>query len=86
MNHKTAIESVLAKRYDNGGDFWASADGRLAVSSPFSTLESLQVLHELGLGREHEAVAGALDLLLDSWREDGRYQEILANLNRDEHP
>jgi hypothetical protein len=74
MNQKSDIATVLAKRYDNGGDFWASADGRLAVGSPFSTLESLQVLHELGVGSEHEAVAGALDLLLGSWREDGRYQ------------
>lgn len=74
MNHKSDIEAVLPKRYDNGGDFWASADGRLAVGSPFSKLESLQILHELGVGSEHEAVAGALDLLLGSWREDGRYQ------------
>lgn len=68
------IEAVLARRYDNGGDYWASADGRLAVGSPFSTLESLQILHELDVGADHKAVRGALDLILSSWREDGRYQ------------
>jgi hypothetical protein len=73
-SNQADIEAVLSVRHVNGGDYWASADGRLAVGSPFSTLESLQILHELGLGDNHEAVAGALDLLLGSWREDGRYQ------------
>ena len=41
------IEAVLARRQDNGGDYWASADGRLAVGAPFSTLTSLLILHEL---------------------------------------
>ena len=73
MDTKADLDLVLQKRHDNGGDFWASADGRLAVGSPFSTLESLQILHELGVKRDHKVVRGALDLLLDSWREDGRY-------------
>ena len=73
MSHLSDVESVLARRHDNGGDFWASADGRLGVGSPFSTLESLLILHELGVTREHEAIRGALDLLLGSWREDGRF-------------
>ncbi len=68
------IEAVLAKRHDNGGDYWATADGRLAVGSPFSTLEALQIFHELGVGPGHEAVRGALDLLLAAWRPDGRYR------------
>jgi len=72
--YQNDIEAVLAMRHANGGDYWASADGRLAVGSPFSTLDSLQILHELGLGRDHEAVAGALDLLIGSSRDDGRYQ------------
>jgi hypothetical protein len=68
------VAAILKKRYANGGDFWASADGRLAVGSPFSTLESLQILHELGVDRDHEAVQGALELLLGAWCEDGRYR------------
>lgn len=72
--HQADIDAVLDMRHTNGGDYWAGADGRLAVGSPFSTLESLLVLYELGLGRDHEAVGGALDLILSSWRKDGRYQ------------
>jgi hypothetical protein len=72
--HRSDINLVLEKRHDNGGNFWESEDGRLAVGSPFSTLESLQILHELGVDPQHEAVAGAIDLILDAWREDGRYR------------
>ncbi len=67
------IDAVLAHRHDNGADYWASADGRIGVGGPFSTVESLLILHELGVPRTHEAVRGALDLVLDAWREDGRF-------------
>jgi hypothetical protein len=67
-------EAVLARRHDNGGDYWASADGRLGVGDPFSTLTSLLILHELRVARTHEAVRGALQLILGAWRDDGRYR------------
>lgn len=70
------IDAVLAKRTANGGDYWASADGRLVVGDPFCTLTSLLILHELGVPRTHEAVRGALDLCLASWRDDGRYRLV----------
>jgi hypothetical protein len=66
------IEAILARRHHNGGDFWATPDGRLYVGSPFSTLASLLMLHELGLDASHEAVRGGLDLVLGAWRDDGR--------------
>ncbi len=68
------VRTVLAHRHDNGGDYWASADGRLAVGAPFSTLGSLLILHELRVARTHEAVRGALRLVLAAWREDGRFR------------
>jgi hypothetical protein len=68
------IDAVLATRRDNGADYWATADGRLAVGEPFSTLTSLLLLHELKLPRTHEAVRGALDLVWRAWRSDGRYR------------
>ena len=69
---RTDIEAILAKRHHNGGDFWATTDSRIYVGSPFSTLSSLGMLHELGVTRSHEAVRGGLDLVLGAWREDGR--------------
>lgn len=68
------VEAVLARRHDNGADYWASADGRLGVGDPFSTLTSLLILHELKVARTHEATRGALQLVLDAWRDDGRYR------------
>lgn len=68
------VEAVLARRHDNGADYWATADSRLGVGDPFSTLTSLSILHELKVTRTHEAVRGALKLILDAWRDDGRYR------------
>lgn len=68
------VEAVLARRHDNGGDYWASPDGRLGVGDPFSTLTSLAILHELNVARTHEAVRGALKLVMGAWRDDGRFR------------
>jgi len=66
------IETILDRRHHKGGDFWASPDGKVYVGNPFSTIGSLNMLHELGVGAEHEAVAGGLELILAAGREDGR--------------
>ena len=66
------IEEILSRRHDNGADYWATTDGRIYVGNPFSTIGSLNLLHELKLPRDHEAVRGGLDLILDACREDGR--------------
>jgi hypothetical protein len=68
------LDAILARRHDNGADYWASADGRLLVGEPFSTLTSLLLLHELKVPRTHEAVRGALQLVRRAWRTDGRYR------------
>ena len=70
--HRSDIDAIIAKRHDNGGDFWATPDHRIYVGSPFSTLSSLLMLHELGLKSSHEAVRGGLDLVWHAWRDDGR--------------
>lgn len=66
------IAAVLAKRHDNGGDYWATPDGRVYVGNPYSTIGALGILHELGVDPDHEAVEGATALLLEAVREDGR--------------
>lgn len=78
--YKADVEAILARRYDNGGDWWATEDLRIFKGSPFSTLESVLMLAELEMGLGHEVgdfsevmrEAGALMLRL--WREDGRFQ------------
>ena len=72
--YKVDIEAIIAKRYDNGGDYWASADGRLAVNHPFSTLGSTLMLSELGVELSNQVLKGACDLIIKAWREDGRFR------------
>ena len=72
--YRSDVEAVLARRHDNGGDYWASADGRLGVGEPFSTVTSLLLLHELKVTRTHEAIRGALQLVRRARRTDGRYR------------
>ncbi len=66
------IDAIIARRHDNGADYWASADGRIYVGNPFSTISSLGMLYELGVDKAHEAVQGAIELILEAARDDGR--------------
>lgn len=66
------VQRILEKRHHNGGDHWATEDGRIYVGNPYSTLSSLLMLHELGVDRTHEAVEGGLGLVLEACRDDGR--------------
>ncbi len=72
--NQSDIDIVLSHRHDNGDDFWATEDNRIGVGDPFGTMTSLVILHELGLGPEHEAVRGALERVLRNWQEDGRFR------------
>lgn len=72
--HAADLEAVLARRADNGGRYWDGGNGRIGVGGPFSTLESLLILHELRVPRRHEAVEGALGRVLAAARDDGRFR------------
>ncbi len=66
------VSQILATRHDNGADYWATPDGRIGVGGPFSTLDSLLILSELGVPKSHEGLKGAAELVLDACGEDGR--------------
>ncbi|MCY3842293.1 MAG: prenyltransferase [Acidobacteria bacterium] len=70
--NESDIQALLARRHDNGADYWATPDGRCYVGNPFSTLACLGMLYELGVPADHEAVAGGLEVVLGACREDGR--------------
>ena len=71
--YESDIKSIIAKRYDNGADFWATPDKRICKGSPFSTLESVLMLTELE-STSTSIMEEAADLILSLWREDGRFQ------------
>jgi hypothetical protein len=71
-SRRADIGEILARRHDNGADYWTTPDGRVYVGNPYSTISSLCMLHELGLEADHEAVAGGLGAIIGCVRPDGR--------------
>lgn len=72
--YQSDVEAILAKRHDNGGDYWTTPDRRLSKGSPFSTLDCAFMLLELGMERSEPVLKETADLFLSLWREDGRFK------------
>ncbi len=68
------IEAIISHRHDNGGDLWATPDKRLLKGAPFSTLECVNYLAELGLDPEEPIMREAAELILSVWQPDGRFK------------
>lgn len=72
--YQSDVKKILARQYDNGSDLWATADGRLGVGSPFSTLNCALMLSDLGIGPSDPVLKKTGELIMSSWREDGRFK------------
>ncbi len=68
------VDAVLARRHDNGADYWATPDRRLAKGGQFSTLEAARLLTELGVATSDSVLNGTSELIWSTWREDGRFK------------
>lgn len=68
------VEAILARRHDNGADLWATPDRKLAKGGPFSTLEAVRLLLELGVDPDDPVLVAARELIWSAWREDGRFR------------
>lgn len=68
------IEEILSHRYDNGGDLWATSDRKLLKGAPFTTLESILYLLELGVSPEEPILQEAKELLFSTLQADGRFR------------
>ena len=68
------IAAILARQGDNGGALWATADRRLLKGAPFSTLECVDYLLELGLSPADPPLPAAAQLILGAWRPAGRFR------------
>ena len=67
-------EEILSHRYDNGADYWTTPDKRLIKGSPFSTMESVIYLMELGMEPNEPLLKECADLIFSTWREDGSFK------------
>lgn len=72
--YQSDVDAILARRHDNGADYWTTSDRRLCKGSPFSTLGSAFMLLELGLEPPDPLLKEVAGLFLSSWREDGRFK------------
>lgn len=66
------IGILMSHRHTQGGEFWATIDGRTGVGSPFSTLDCGLILTELGLPSSDPVARGIAEALLQHATEDGR--------------
>ncbi|HEX2983924.1 MAG TPA: hypothetical protein VHO28_10315 [Ignavibacteriales bacterium] len=72
--YQSDVDAILAKRYDNGADYWTTPDRRLINGSPFSALNCAHMLVELGMNPSESILKELAGLFLNSWREDGRFK------------
>ncbi|WP_434993435.1 hypothetical protein [Arthrobacter sp. Ld5] len=67
------IAQILARRHDNGADYWATPDGRISKGSPFTTLDCALMLKDLGMDPTDPVLKGTADLVFRTLRDDGRF-------------
>ncbi len=72
--HVLDIETILSHQRDNGADLWSTPDKCLIKGSPFSTLESVMYLLELGMSPSSPVLKEAANLILSTLKEDGRFK------------
>jgi hypothetical protein len=65
---------ILSHRHDNGSDLWATPDRNLCKGAPFSTLESVLYLLELGVSHTDPLIKDVAELIFGTQREDGRFK------------
>ena len=68
------VEAILSHRHDNGADLWTTPDKRLIKGAPFSTLDSVMYLLELGMDPAEPLLKEAAELIFSTWQEDGRFK------------
>jgi len=72
--YQSDIKAIIAKRHDNGSDVWATPDKRIGKGSPFSTLDCIIMLTELGLAPSAPILKKTAELILSLQRKDGRFK------------
>lgn len=68
------VETILSHKHDNGTDLWTTPDKRLIKGSPFSTLESVLYLLELGMEPTVPLLKEAAELIFSTWQPDGSFK------------
>lgn len=73
-NYSSDVEAILSHRYDNGTDYWTTPDKRLIKGSPFSMMDSILYLLELGMDPNEPLLKECANIIFSVWREDGSFK------------
>lgn len=76
--YKDDIQVILSHQHDNGDKLWSTPDKKLLKGAPFTTLESLEYLIELGVPNSDPLFKDAAELIFSTWKEDGRFKTAPA--------
>lgn len=68
------VEVILSHEHDNGFELWSTPDKRLIKGAPFSTLESIMYLLELGMESTEPIMDRTSELIFSTWQDDGRFR------------
>jgi len=68
------VAAILARRHDNGADYWATPDRGLIKGGPFSTLGAARLLVEFGVDAADPVLALTTELIWSAWQDDGRFR------------
>ncbi|WP_214842423.1 hypothetical protein [Exiguobacterium sp. s150] len=72
--YEADVEKILSHRYDQGADYWTTPDKRLSKGSPFSTLDCVLYLLELGMDPSDPVLKECAELIFSTWHTDGRFK------------
>lgn len=72
--YATDVEAILSHRHDLGADLWTTPDKRLIKGAPFSTLECVLYLLELGVSPSSPLLKEATDLIFSTWQPNGSFK------------
>lgn len=67
-----SVKSFLKGRIE--ADFWSTPDRKIMKGSPFTTLDCASMLFELGMPSTDPVLMETAELILSTWREDGRFK------------
>lgn len=74
MKYISDVEKILSHRYDQGADLWTTPDCRIIKGSPFSLLECVRYLLELGMKPSEPILKDCASLIFSTWQEDGKFK------------
>ena len=69
------VEAILSHRHDNGADYWTTPDKRLIKGSPFSMMESILYLLELGMEPTEPLIKECAGIIFSSFPNFARIKE-----------